>query len=179
MKKRIEIRNALVKAIKEKKVILKESIIRDYILQIHYSEPAELIKRRSPAHKHYDLRIDGDLKKKTGYIFHAVLELNPLEVDSTSAYLKKCKGDEGGVNWMEVGKDKTVKFTKGYGTFEKNEPGYVKALDWGRVLVLEDSPLFKKFQFKGKQLRGIWIMHRSSVDTDIWVFERSKDIGQV
>jgi len=177
MKKRIEIRDALVKAIKEKKVILKESIVRDYILQIHYSEPAELIKRRSPAHKHYDLRIDGDLKKKTGHIFHAVLELNPLEVDSTSAYLKKCKGDEGGVNWMEVGKNKTVKFTKGYGTFEKNEPGYVKALDWGRVLVLEDSPLFKKFQFKGKQLKGIWIMHRSSPETDIWIFERSKDIG--
>jgi len=177
MKKRIEIRDALVKAIKEKKVILKESIARDYILQLHYSEPAELIKRKSPAHKHWDLRIDGDLKKKTGHIFHAVLELNPLEVDSTSAYLKKCKGDEGGVNWMEVGKDKTVKFTKGYGTFEKNEPGYVKALDWGRVLVLEDSPLFKKFQFKGKQLKGIWIMHRSSPETDIWTFERSKDIG--
>ena len=177
MKKRIEIRDALVKAIKEKKVILKESIARDFTLQIHYSDPSELVKRKSPAHKHYDLRLNGDLKKKTGHIFHAVLELNPLEVDSTSAYLKKCKGDEGGVNWMEVGKDKTVKFTKGYGTFEKNEPGYVKALDWGRVLVLEDSPLFKKFQFKGKQLKGIWIMHRSSPETDIWTFERSKNIG--
>jgi|GEM_PF-3183693 len=178
MQKRIEIRDALVKAIKEKKVVLKESIVRDFKLDFHWSEPAELVKRRSPAHKHWDLRIDGDLKKKTGYIFHAVLELNPLEVDSTSAYLKKCKGDEGGIDWMNVGKEKTVKFTKGPGTFEKNEPGYIRALDWGRVLVLEDSPLFKKFQFKGKKLKGIWIMYRSSPDTDIWIFERSKNIGK-
>ena len=77
---------------------------------------------------------------------------------------------------MNVGKTKTVKFTKGPGTFEKNEPGYIRALDWGRVLVLEDSPLFKKFQFKGKKLKGIWIMYRSSPDTDIWIFERSKNI---
>ena len=174
---RRRLRDELVSALKTKKIRLKEAELKDFVLQTHYSDPAENIKRASPAHIHWDLRIDGETRKREGQIFHLVLEQNPLEVEQVSGFIKPCKGNEGGIDWMEVGKQGVVKFTKGPGTFEKNEPGYIKALDWGKVLVLEDGELFKKFQFRGKRMKGEWIMYRSDPDTDIWVFERSESIG--
>lgn len=174
MNKRLEIRNALVKAIDNNEIILKESVIKDFILQYHYSDPEEAIKRGVPAKKHWDLRIDGELRKTKGEIIHIVLEEDPLVKDSTSAYFKPCKGDEGGIDWMEAGKKGVLVLEPGMpGSFGKQERGFVKAIDWGRVMIMEQSDLFWKFDFRGNKLKGLYILKRSP-ESEIWTFAKSK-----
>lgn len=172
--KRIQIRDELVKAIKEETVVIKESVIKDFILQFHYSDPEEAIKRGVPAKKHWDLRIDGETLKEKGEIIHLVLEEDPLVKDSVSAYFKPCKGTEGGIDWMEAGKSGILELPPGTpGSFGKQETGYIKAIDWGRVMIMEQSDLFWKFDFRGKKLKGLYILKRSP-ESDIWTFAKSK-----
>jgi len=55
----------------------------------------------------------------------------------------------------------------------KNTPAYTVLIDDGEAEVLEDSDLFKKVRFKGKNLKGIYIFMREDPKTDIWVMAKS------
>lgn len=55
----------------------------------------------------------------------------------------------------------------------KNTPAYSVLIDDGKAEVLEDSDLFKKVRFKGKNLKGIYTYIREDPKTDIWVMEKS------
>ena len=54
----------------------------------------------------------------------------------------------------------------------KNTLSWIEAIDAGDVVVFEDAPSFKKFEFKGTVLKGLWIMDREP-DTGIWVLAKS------
>jgi len=58
----------------------------------------------------------------------------------------------------------------------KETPSFVERLDSGPVTILEDGDVFKKFEFRGKQLKGLWIAQRSSPQDAIWRFERSTEV---
>lgn len=168
---RLQIRDDLVMAIKKKQIVLKESVIKDYSIKFHYSDPERAIKRKTPAQKHYDIYIPITKRK----MLHIITELNPIETPATPAYIKEpCTGWEGGIDWFNVGKNKVEKFESGPGSFGKEEAGYMAEIDRGRVSILEDTELFKKFEFKGKRMKGIYIMYRSDPSIDIWSFEKSE-----
>jgi len=94
---------------------------------------------------HWDVRVDVGWE---GKLLEWNLPFNPLEVNSQPAVKKICTDP----SWLEKGK-------KGW---EKAKVGpletEVRELDSGPVEVLETSPLFYSFQFKGEKLKGLWIL---------------------
>jgi len=58
----------------------------------------------------------------------------------------------------------------------KETPSFVERLDSGSVTVLEDGDVFKKFEFRGNKLKGLWTAQRSSPQDAIWRFERSTEV---
>lgn len=56
----------------------------------------------------------------------------------------------------------------------KRIPAHVDRLDMGIVTIIEDSPTFISFMFKGKKLKGYWILKKATPKEVTWVFEKSK-----
>lgn len=56
-------------------------------------------------------------------------------------------------------------------------PSFVERLDSGSVTILEDGDVFKKYEFRGKEFKGLWIAQRSSPQDAIWRFERSTEVA--
>lgn len=54
----------------------------------------------------------------------------------------------------------------------KNTDSFIETLDKGSVIIYEDAPAFKKFEFKGTQLKGTWVMTREP-DTNLWILAKS------
>jgi hypothetical protein len=55
----------------------------------------------------------------------------------------------------------------------------VQALDWGQVSVLEDGELFKRWNFRGKTLKGTYVMRRENAHINLWVFEKAELPGEI
>lgn len=55
----------------------------------------------------------------------------------------------------------------------KTSQSWIKTLDSGRVIILEDSPLLKKFEFKGAHLKGLCILSREP-EAHVWEFTRKE-----
>jgi hypothetical protein len=56
----------------------------------------------------------------------------------------------------------------------KATPCHLEIIDRGEATVFEDNAGFKKFQFKGKELKGILTFAQDSPDSTIYNFKRSK-----
>ncbi len=136
----------------------------EFILQHHWWR-GPIVIRFGPSTEHWDLRILQDKK-----IWHLVLKNNPLDVKAAMGYEKPCTNLEA----MEKGKKGTEELepsTEWNPT--KDTPAFIKALDFGDCVVLEDSDLFKKVDFKGKELKGPYAFTREDPDSDFWIMSAS------
>jgi len=65
-----------------------------------------------------------------------------------------------------------------YGNPNERLPVYMEIIDSGQVNWIEDTPMFSHFEFKGKKLKGHWVMKRTDPASDIWVFSKGKIPGE-
>ena len=164
--------------VKPKEKILKRSV--PFVLQWHWWRGPEVV-RAGPSAEHWDLRFD--FKERDG-LLHFVLEENPLKATEVTAILKPCPYKE----WMKVEgylppkkerdkmkEEERRKLPPGIEEANptKDTPSYIKILDKGSAVVFEDKENFKKFQFKGKKLSGLWIFKREN-QSAFWIMKKSE-----
>jgi len=147
-----------------------------FVLQHHWWR-GPIIVRFGPSTEHWDLRIafpsplmgegKGEGEKE---IWHLVLKNNPIRARSVMGYQKPCTAPEA----MEKGKKGTEELEPGTDwNPTKDTPAFIKALDWGHCVILEDSAAFKKVEFKSDKLQGLFIFTRED-DTDFWTMSQSQ-----
>ena len=147
-----------------------------FILQHHWWR-GPIIVRFGPSTEHWDLRIafpspsmgegKGEGEKE---IWHLVLKNNPLHSASVMGYEKPCTDPEA----MEKGKKETEELDPGtVWNPTKDTPAFIKALDFGNCIILEDSATFKKVEFKGDKLNGLFIFTRED-ESDFWTISQSE-----
>jgi len=132
-----------------------------FVLQYHYfRKRGEKPVRGGPTTWHWDLRLD------TGrdYLLHWVLDADISVTDRTVGYYKE---DE----------DKRALTAEGFfppGSYmnpTKDTPSFVEIVDAGRCELMVDEPDFKKVEFRGEKLRGVWILDRKN---DNWLVARTQ-----
>lgn len=158
---------------------LTDSRTVNFVLQHHFFRGQKVI-RAGASIEHWDLRLD--FPDREG-LMHFVLETNPLVNKEVTAIFKPCKYKE----WMNVSQylppaNERAKMSKI--ELEKLPPGieeanptkdtasYIKILDKGNAIVYEDSELFKKFGFRGKKLKGLWVFIREGT-SKFWIMKKS------
>lgn len=136
-----------------------------FVLQRHWWKGPVVI-RFGPSTEHWDIRIDTGKPQ----LIHFVCLEDPLENEALTCYLKPCK-DKSTMEFPE----KTTELKPGTSLNPtKNTPAYIEKLDGGKCIVFEDTKQFKKVEFKGKKLKGLWIFKPEAEDSKIWVMNRSK-----
>jgi len=164
-KDRIAMRDSLVDAMDKGDVDItfEKASLTDarFVLQYqYYTKRGEKPVREGPTRWHYDLRID--IGKD--HLLHWVLDHDITDADQTVGYFKQDR-------------DKRALTAEGFvapGTSmnpTKDTPSFVEIVDRGECTVLINNRDFKKVQFKGTKLRGVWIMDRKN---DNWLVERSQ-----
>uniref|UniRef100_A0A6H1ZRP4 DNA ligase domain protein n=1 Tax=viral metagenome TaxID=1070528 RepID=A0A6H1ZRP4_9ZZZZ len=119
---------------------------------------------------HWDLRYD---EGKIPFRYWS-LDKNPVYIkERINALEKECKEKrwltfEGAIpprpkapDWLKPGNP------------NKSIPAHVDRLDEGSVTILSDTDKFKSFIFKGKKLKGYWIMRKTLPKELVWIFEKS------
>ena len=169
-----------MKSLMVEALLLRKSRKVRFSLQWHWWRGQRVV-RAGPTTQHWDLRLD--LPANSGKM-HFVLTQNPLKNKEVSAIWKPCKYE----GWMDfegylpprnerkkMSKEELKKFPKGLEEANptKNTPAYLKILDKGEAIVYEDGQLFKKFEFKGKKLKGLWTFEREDT-SKFWVMRKSK-----
>jgi len=148
--------------------IFKATVKGKFVLQYQtWRGPIQI--RFGPTTKRWHLWVDGTR------LNHVELNLDPTKNDSLRAMVETT-GDRSligrGVKGSEVIKPGT-KFNP-----TKNTPSTIERIDTGSCLVLEDSREFKKIEFFGKKLKGLWTLKREEPEMEIWVMERSAGPGE-
>lgn len=135
-----------------------------FVLQHHWWR-GPIVIRFGPSTEHWDLRVKPDSK-----IWHLVLKNNPLDLSgSVMGYEKPCTDPEA----MKKGIKDIEELEPGTEwNPTKDTPAFIKALDHGNCTVLEDSDTFKKIEFKGEHLRGLWTFTREDPESDLWIMAR-------
>jgi len=169
-KKRREIRDALVAAIKKGEVkleVYKTAENVKYVLQHHYWVKRPII-RVGPTAQHWDLRIQ-NVKDKP-YI-HFVCHKNPLVVSKVAADFKPCPDHE----WFKKGKNKPQYIPPGQpGNPTKDTPAYVFIIAEGTCTVVTATPMFMRFMFHTNKMKGLWIARREDPASDLWILSKSE-----
>jgi len=158
--KRLEIRNNLLNAIKRQEVKLFELKTVPFTLQHHWRK-GPVVVRAGPSKEHWDININ-----KNG-ITHFELLNNPLDGEKIVAHKTPIESPklmtyEGEIKPGEPGNP------------TKKTPTFIEIIDKGTVTILEDSDQFKKYSFKGKKLKGLYVFKLEKGTKNIWVFEKSK-----
>jgi len=150
-----------------------------FVLQWHFWRGQKVI-RAGVTQQHWDLRLDFPSQKG---LMHFVLGQNPLKNTEVSALWKPCPYKE----WMKVSQylppkeerkqlsdAERAKLPRGIEEANptKNTPSYIEIIDGGEVIVFEDSDAFKKFQFEGKKLKGLWTFEREGT-SKFWIIKQS------
>ena len=147
-----------------------------WVLQSHVWRGPKVI-REGWSDQHWDLRID--ISKPD--LIHFVLWKNPLENKEISGILKPCQDKKSmtveykppprGASYSEY---KRLSIPFGTPLNETKEtPAFIWALDRGDAIVLENTDIFKKIQFKGKKLKGVWAFIREDPKAKMWRMEYS------
>ncbi|MEW6556020.1 MAG: DNA adenine methylase [Elusimicrobiota bacterium] len=177
-KNRRAIRDKLVSAIKtgELKIdfgkLTKTLQDARFVLQYHYfTKRGQKPVRAGATYSHYDLRIDTDKP----YLMHWVMDHNIIDANQTVGYYKEDKDKKV----LEVGgtEDKPEYFPPGsLLNPTKDTASFVVKLDEGKCIVLIDRYDLKKVQFKGKKLRGLWLLEKKN---DNWLIERTQAAPEI
>ena len=155
------IRDELVEMIKKDEISLpvvgeelREARQGKYALKYHWFAKVGMKKRLGASKFHFDLFLL-DKKKE-----HFELDLDPLENPAISIHppapdMAHEVEAEGFIKPGELGNN-----TKETGV-------WIEPWASGKMLVLEDSPVFKKIRFYGK-LKGVWAFERESPTAEFW-----------
>ena len=136
----------------------------EFVLQHHWWR-GQVVVRFGPSTEHWDLRILRDKK-----IWHLVLKDNPLDNPSVMGYEKSCTD----LSAMEKGKKGVEELQPGTEwNPTKDTPAFIKALDFGTCTILEDSDTFKKVEFHGQELKGLFAFTREDPESDFWIMSHS------
>jgi len=158
---RMRIREELVRAIKkgEVKIKLEAPSKGTFTLQYQWWKKRTLV-RKGPSAAQWNLWI-----KVGDKVTYFVMSSPPWEVSKEYAKMV----EDFDKRWME--KEGSIKpNTKWNPT--KDTPCWVDIVDKGKVIVYEDSPLVKKFEFKGKLLEGVFLFTRESRTSPAFYVER-------
>jgi hypothetical protein len=104
--------------------------------------------------------------------FQVQLDAKTVETKPTFAEFKI-----GQTAWL----DSRGQLHTGYrsiGNPNKAIPAYMQILDTGKVQIISDTEHFLKFDFKGKKLKGQWVMKRTDPESDVWLFQKSAAPGE-
>lgn len=135
-----------------------------FIVQHHWWR-GQIVVRFGPSTEHWDIRILQDDK-----IWHLVLKNNPLGSQSVMGYEKPCTD----LSSMEKGKKGVEELEPGTPwNPTKDTPAFIEALDFGSCTILEDSDTFKKVEFHGQELKGLYAFTREAPESDFWIMSRS------
>jgi len=152
-----------------------QETVGKFILRRHFWK-GQLVIRGMPI-EHWDLVIDrGD-----DFLHEWYFERNPLFQEESFGLYSTCKEKtpEGKPNkaWLEFEGEIPPDHPE-WGNPNKKIPAYMQILDPGKVNWIEDTELFKSFEFSGKQLKGYFIMKREDPKSDIWVLSKSAKPGE-
>lgn len=162
--KRIEIRDKLIDYLKEKGELKEARSIRFRLL--HHFWKGQTVVRAGPSKSHYDLVWDDG--KRTN-MFR--LEYDPRGLKPSAALLNEEDPDR---LWKVSSESDIVTIPpKTLLNPTKETKCWIEVLDAGRGTLLIDDEDLKKFEFKGKTLKGIFLATRPPGE-DIWEFKRVK-----
>jgi len=107
------------------------------------------------------------------------LEDDILRVDKVPAIYKKCRKPpfrhDSFRDWLTF--EGSIPPGK-IGNPNKRIPAFIDIIDSFELEWIEESPDFHSFQFKGKKLKGYYIMKRTDPRSPIWVFSKSQLPGE-
>lgn len=158
-KDRIEIRDQLFEALKKKEVTLKATTAQKtakFILQRHWWKGPSPIREESSV-EHCDLIICYADGKHSEFMLGSM----PSE-DKSVSVLERSDLSKGFHTIFESPVSLKPK-TKENPTV--NTPAWIQTVDSGKVTVIEDGTMFKKFEFDGKSLKGPFILRRTSPES--------------
>jgi ribonuclease BN (tRNA processing enzyme) len=166
IKKRLEIRNNLVTALKKKEVVLTyeglklETDTVPYVVQYKYYKKRTLI-RVGPSEEQWFVR----LQDKPDSCMTFLLDENPLLVELSPG--KLIRED---VSWMKK---------KGYiapgqpGNPTPDTPAFIVEMTKGRAVIVQSSDSFFKLQFLSGNMKGLWIAKKELGGT-LWILSRTE-----
>jgi len=172
-----EIKNLMIEEIQSYQVLKGKKV--KFSLQWHFWRGQKVI-RAGVSRQHWDLRLDFPDRKG---LMHFVLDQNPLKNSEVTALSKPCPHKE----WLDfsgylppanervkMSKEELKKFPPGLEEANptKSTSCYMQVLDKGKAVVFEDSDSFKKFQFEGKKLKGLWTFEREDL-SKFWTMKQS------
>lgn len=160
--------------VKEPKKLSLEGKTVDFILQYEWWKGPEVI-RGVRQNKFYVKLRDGSNVQAISF-----REKKPditVEDAGINAMIHKVKSGplkgSGPTDWMDfegiIGPEEP-----GHPAEIKKLPLHVQIIDKGKAQVIEDSDTFKSLQFKGKSLKGYYILKREGPESKFWVWEKSK-----
>jgi len=119
------------------------------------------VVRAGPSRSRYNLLLSFDRK-----FYFFILDHNISETDLTTGFIwKKGKPEDREVEGEIPPKTRL--------NDSKNTWCVIEKLDEGSLVVFEDGEFFKKFQFKGKQLKGLFAFRRHKGE-EFWMIKRSE-----
>lgn len=139
----------------------------EFVLQRKwYRGPIQV--RYGPTEEIWYIRI-----KKDGEVFNLALRESPLDNEKVAGIEESPEAS----GYMDKGKEGTEYLEPGTDWNDTKEtPAYIRARDWGDIVILEDSPNWKKIEFRGEknELPELWYFKRENPDSDIWQMSRSQ-----
>ena len=154
-----KVRDDLVKNLDE---VLKQRTTK-YVLQFRgFRTPGKKPVRGGFTEMLWDFRVDREGPKHDDY----EMQENPLTAKATSATLR-VSGDSRAFDFEgQAPPGHPLNPTKA-------TAATVEKLSEGRVVVLEESPTFRKYDVKAGKMKGLWVASRDDTKTPIWKLERS------
>jgi len=149
---------------------LEEAKQAKFILRFHWAKGQKVIRDMPSFFSHYDLVIDSG----KDYLDEFESKKCPLYFDKVAGLRKICDepppGKKSFRDWMSF----TGEIKPGeIGNPFKRISTYMNIIDSGKVNWIEDNPQFASFEFKGRRLKGYWVLKREAPDSDIWIFQKS------
>lgn len=141
--------------------------------------------------RHYDLRFDHPKQKE---LLELVLPQNPISVGLQTALVQNSPYKEWvnlqtlNLSWdkekeayylphekdrQKLSSVQASNLPSGIDLANprKHTPAWINEIDRGTAQFLEDTPTYKKIQFEGEKLQGIWTMNLDDSESDMWIFE--------
>ena len=165
-------------------VAIKEVETHKFWLQLHRWR-GQIVIRFGSSTEHWDLRIDEGKPD----LFHLVLERNPTETEEVNGYLKPCKktakvktaiwtsshrfksGKTIGI--LDIPTEEIGLATNQEANPTKSTPAYLSLVDKGEALLLDSGSGYRKYLFKGKQLKGTYFLRQEEPGSDFWIMTKS------
>lgn len=159
-----EIRNALVKDLKAKKITLKLARgLRFAVKRVWHKGPE--VKRGAPVVRYWILLHDG---KKVLDAWDFGKDLDPLEEDGITARRKPGKGlTELIATTGEVPATHPASITKKLVTHHDTS-------DEGSIEIIADSNNLLRARLNGKSLKGLYVFLKEDPGSDMWIFKKSE-----